>query len=122
MVKSASEILEFIDSYYAHMVSRPTMYASSPDSFEDIIVVLEYLRAFILEDELQSSGYSNFTANLGFGTRHISYYVAKNDPALLQDKTALFAYVADILRKFLLSENRFREEDKGQKRDMSGAS
>jgi hypothetical protein len=96
------------------MVSRPAMYASSPDAFEDIIIVLEHLRAFILEDDLQASGYSNFTANLGFGTRHISYYVAGSDPALLQDETALFAYVADIFRKFLVSENRLREEDNTQ--------
>ena len=46
-----NKVLEFIDEYYRNAVQRPRMYFSSPESFEDIVIVLERLRDMVINNE-----------------------------------------------------------------------
>ena len=50
-MKTPDEIVKFIDDWERHMLERPDMYASSPQSLEEQLMLLENLRAFITNDE-----------------------------------------------------------------------
>jgi hypothetical protein len=104
-MKSSAEVLAYIDNYYMCMIQRPTMYASSPGAFEDIILVLERLRGFVLSDANQESAFLNYTLDLGFGARHISRDAGIPDTAS-DDEVLRFQRIADILRRFLVSQGR----------------
>jgi hypothetical protein len=67
-VKTPSEIVGFIDDLQRHMLQRPSMYASSPESLEEQFGLLESLRAFIMSDQPgfpTNSGYREYAMQVG---------------------------------------------------------
>src|ERR1035438_3410077 len=54
-MKTPDEIVMFIDSLERHMLRRPSMYTSSPESLEDQLQLLESLRLFVVSDKPDSS-------------------------------------------------------------------
>ena len=106
-MKTASAILEYIDLYYARVISRPYMYAASPESLQDIIFALEFLRDEILEDSSRSSTFSDFLLDQGFESGVI---VRRNDaPELSFEQFQLhFRPVTSQLEEFLRRHSRLR--------------
>lgn len=71
-MKTALEVVGFIDEYVFHSLKRPAMYASSPQALEDILSFCDGLRNYIMEvprdfmgDECTS--YSSFLQSKGYG-------------------------------------------------------
>jgi hypothetical protein len=79
-MRSAKEILEYIDTFYRRALARPSMFASTPQSLEEKLSTLERLRQFILSDgqtpDPATDPYSDFLLAKGYGVSQFttSYY------------------------------------------------
>jgi hypothetical protein len=112
-MKPLSEVLDYLDAYYARMIQRPSMYSASPAAMEDKISFIEDLRAFLLDDPEQAERFKDFTVVLGYEARGCS---SDGNPHGFQsaEESALFARVAMVLECFLSREGRLKHlDDKG---------
>jgi len=104
-MKSPSDILRYLDEYYARMIRRPTGYAVSPAAMEGQIGFIERLRAFILNDPKQWKQYNRFILSLGYGSRGVAY--TPDSPSRISDNDrVVFQRVASVLEQFLRNEGR----------------
>lgn len=104
-MKNALQVLEFIDEYYSFVIARPAMYASSPRALEDIVLILERLRGFILEDSAAGDAFNNFTESLGFGSVSVCHELGVPEYQREEDLVG-FQKVASVLHQFLESRSR----------------
>jgi len=111
-VRSATEILEYLDDYYVHMIQRPTCYAASPAAMEGMIIFIEDLRAFILNRPEQANPYDQFLDSLGYEATGCSHRDGSTD-MLTDDDVMLFKRVADVLKQFLTKHERKTEAENG---------
>lgn len=109
-MKQATEILKYLDEYYAAMIQRPGFFAKSPADLEGIVFFVEDLRAYILEDPEQAERYTTFLHSLGFGVTGCSHVPGTPETRTDED-LALFDKVADVLKRFLMSQHRYLESD-----------
>jgi hypothetical protein len=68
MMKTPDEIVQFIDDMERHMLQRPRMYASNPQSLEEQLTLLENLRAFTISDQPgfpRDSEYREYATRVG---------------------------------------------------------
>ena len=65
-MKPSAEIVKFIDDMQRHMLQRPRIYASSPQSLEEQLTLLENLRVFVLSDQ---PGFPTDSAYREYATR-----------------------------------------------------
>ena len=99
------EILKYLDDYYTRMIERPSCYSPSPAAMESMIIFIEELRAFILNDPEQATLYGQFVESLGYGATGCSHREGSVE-MLSDDDLMLFSRVADVLRQFLTSQGR----------------
>jgi hypothetical protein len=67
-MKAPAEIVKFIHDMQRHMLQRPQMYASSPQSLEEQLTLLENLRTFVLSDQPgfpAERAYADYAARVG---------------------------------------------------------
>jgi hypothetical protein len=117
-IRSPSEILEFLDTYYARIMERPSMYSYLPEAMETMISFIEELRAFILEparqnpfvlnDPKQRNQFDDYMTSLGYGSMGISH-VEGTVKRITSEELALFDKVVDVLKRFLEKEGRLAQ-------------
>jgi hypothetical protein len=70
-MRSAAEVLTYIDNLINFALERPAMYASSPAALEEVLFRLDEVRDFILSDAtkagLPKSSYTRFLLETGHG-------------------------------------------------------
>ena len=103
-MKSAEEILAFIDQYYVWMLERPHMYFENPSAMEGEIFLMERLRNFILDKSSHHSDWTDFLCELGYGAAGIAPSVE------YPDKQVWFEKVSDVFRQYLVSQGRYRPD------------
>jgi hypothetical protein len=120
-MRSPIDVLKYLDEYYAHMLERPSMYSPSPAGMENMILFIENLRAFILNDPEQSQLYGRFLESLGYGAMGSSH-LEGSDESISEKDLMLFHRVADVLQQFLTKEGRRVEKDEERLSGMAGDS
>ena len=71
-MRTALEIVNFIDEYVFHCLKRPAMYASTPQALEDVLDLCDFIRNYIMEVEEVSVGdgctsFRSFLLSKGYG-------------------------------------------------------
>jgi hypothetical protein len=111
-MRSPAEILTYLDQYYAYIIERPSCYALTPAGMENLILFIEKLRAFILDDAEQGECYGRFLDSLGYGAMGCSH--REGSIVMMTDgDLELFDRVANVLRQFLEKEGRPLPEGDG---------
>lgn len=105
-MKSSNETLEFIDNIYQGMIDRPTMYASSAEGLFEIILMLEGVRGFIVDNpDASPAAFAAFVCPHGWAPnciwRDLDTSVASGDMEMKR-----FNHIATLFRNFLENENR----------------
>jgi hypothetical protein len=115
MMKTAEDLLQFIDDRYSRIILHPTQFASTAVGLESIVSLLEEIRAFVLERPDESFKFVEFVASRGYGVTGICH-----EPGvavtLTEDVRQQIVTVAGVLSQFLEAEGRLprREPPKGQ--------
>jgi hypothetical protein len=83
---------------------------------ESMILFIENLRAFILNDSEQAQRYGTFLDSLGYGATGCSHSEGRED-RITENDEMLFKRVAEVLEQFLKTEGRLAggEGDKPDK-------
>jgi len=103
-MRSASELLRYIDDLIAAAVERPTMYAGSPSALEEVLAAMDRCRDFLLSEPFEKSefrsSYGKYLSQKGFGVG--SYCRQKRSfPDLQDDDVKLFNDLAGFWREYL---------------------
>ena len=61
-MQTPDQIIDFIDQHIGHMLDRPHMYASNPESFEDNLTTLDQLRHLIVSGSADGYPFSGYPA------------------------------------------------------------
>lgn len=99
-MRSAGDILRYIESYQLHMLDRPHMYSANPESFEEKIHFIERLRAFILDSEEE---WSDYLVNNGFGVATVSTRLSEQG---INEFHVQYTEIAKHFRAYLLKQGR----------------
>lgn len=107
-MRSASEILDYLDTFYTRMIQRPSMYTPSPSAMGCMIVFIEDLRAFVLNEDEQENRFISFEKSLGYGAMGCSH--ADGTVVRISDEEmCMFRNVANVLKLFLVQQGRLDE-------------
>jgi hypothetical protein len=103
-MRTAEEIVQYIDNLEQRMLKRPGMYAGSPQSLEIQIELLESLRAFILTDQSEPLHLSAY--------REYAQRVAKVGPLSFTVKRSndIWHQFIDFFRGYLANQGRIKEK------------
>jgi len=107
-MKRAEAVLVHIDRLYERYLMSPQHYASDPMAFEQILILLEDIREFILdkggrEDQPARSGYALFLQEQGYGALTFTARRAEEQRAGRSDDLQLFREMSMFWRQFLRS-------------------
>ena len=100
-----NKVLEFIDEYYRNAVQRPRMYFSSPESFEDIVIVLERLLDMVINNESKhpSGTYPDFLESSGFGSASFTIRYKEGCEKESIDEDKFYKAYSEFLMEYLNS-------------------
>ena len=93
-----------IDEQIMHMLRRPHMYSSSPESLDDTLFILEHLRQQLVEgkDEV-SNGSSEFFLLKGFGAMSPTVFARSQG---ITDIKEIYNFVATVWKEYLTKNDR----------------
>jgi hypothetical protein len=110
-MKTAEELVKYIDHYMEVALERPSMYASSPQSLEDSFFLLVTILDFLYETKPanQTNSYQAFLQSKGFGVGHYTRKYYPQEKLMAHDRQ-VFGEFATFFREFL---DRFRCQIRG---------
>jgi len=117
-MKTAQDIVNYIDTKYVFMIERPWMYGGAPRMLEAIIFELELLRDFITEQTTPGKAFTDYIDSLGYGSA-ASIFNVPGEPSPPVDKAG-FAIMASVLTGYLQSQSRLvNEENRSDDREAT---
>ena len=111
IMKTANEILDYIDTLYARMLANPQGYALDPPSLEQLFIMLETMREFILGESSMlnrwspANKYGDFLSIKGHGVAMFAMRLKEVSEASdsHDDDDAHFVALCSFLRLYLQS-------------------
>ncbi len=106
-MRSTQEVVDHIDKLMRAMLDRPKMYASNPESLEDLLCYLDRLRDFATEErklvdrEQGFDGYTTFLVSRGFGSANFCHRKRRRKKRLTEEDLRLFEQLAQFWREYL---------------------
>jgi len=106
-MRTAEEVLKYIDMTYARMLQRPRKYASDPSSLEQLFYMLEDIRAFIMNDSCKentiqrTNKFGEFVAIRGHGVAMYTTRLEEEDADLNDREDRHFNALCNFIREYL---------------------
>jgi hypothetical protein len=108
-MKSAHDVLRYIDDWYANCLERPRLFALNAHELESVLATFEEIREFILSDagreETDDFGYGAFlreTKDVG----SLGYVLMRRQLDGVSDENKLFDEMVCVWREYLTSNYR----------------
>ena len=125
-MKSADEIVRYIEDFYSRGIERPEMYFGSPSQMEAVLSEFERFYEFIVDDEWEfpgccDFGYSGFLEERGYGVGRFTGETRRDSNEFLKMAAFWREYLASDWRKGPRGErsgNKYRK--KGHRFDSTG--
>lgn len=112
------KVLNYIDDFYRRCCERPEMFAYSPRCLEEVFVVLESLREFLLSDKRGigsvNCGYFKFLDKEEPGQEAWCFTTRRSEQyrqSLSQDDERLFVEFVEFWQRYLSSPERMVAEN-----------
>lgn len=99
--------IAWIDQFYRSASQRPGMYFSSPESYEDVVYVLEQLRdSLSARNTLDLGTYQQFLVDEGFQSANFTTRYRLDQSERVVDSEELFEAFNQFLSRYLRAQGR----------------
>ena len=105
-------VLGYIDNYYRNAIQRPAIYFSSPESYEDVVMVLESMRDAVIPLKAKNDigSYADYLVLKGFGSANFTSRYRLDHAKSDINIENLFKEYTHFLTGYLQSQGRLSNE------------